>query len=94
MHQSAAFGKTKCFPGLSGVRLVQLSFEDNLLFVEQECFPLAAGAINLPTRDYSTARMPERSAGIRAELRFAWREGLRGERQTGLGDVPLDCFSV
>lgn len=31
----------------TGGKLVQFSFEDNLLIVEQECFPLAVEAINL-----------------------------------------------
>lgn len=78
LHQSAAFGKTKCFPGhwnlrvsrqSTGGKLVQFSFEDNLLFVKQECFPLAAGAIHLQTRDYSTVQRPERPSGIRGEFR-------------------------
>lgn len=50
------YGKTKFFPGhwdlcvsrqSTGGKVDEFSFEDNLLFVEQECVPLAVGAINL-----------------------------------------------
>ena len=59
-------GKTKYFPGhwdlcvsreSTGGKVVESSFEDNLLFIEQECVPSAEGAINLKTRlvDWSDA---------------------------------------
>lgn len=34
----------------TGGKVVEFSFEDNLLFIQPECVPLAEGAINLQTR--------------------------------------------